>query len=76
MTEYEKSGKLFYFPIVQAPDENWQLADGNVTPKMIENIMPPDEPDSLIIVCGPPKLKEEVKVILDSMEYENYYIFN
>ena len=76
MTEYEKAGKLFYFPIVQAPDENWQLADGDVTHKMIENIMPPDEDDSLIIVCGPPKLKEDVKKILDEMEYQNYYIFN
>jgi len=54
LTEYEKAGKLFYFPIVQAPDENWQLADGHVTPKMIEAIMPPkNDPDSLIIICGP-----------------------
>jgi hypothetical protein len=31
LIEYEKAGKLFYFPIVQAPDENWQLADGHVS---------------------------------------------
>ena len=52
------------------------MADGKVTSKMIENIMPPDEPDSLIIVCGPPALKSEVKEILEEMEYKNYYIFN
>ena len=54
LTEYEKMGKLFYFPVVQAPDENWELADGRVTKEMIENIMPPiNDPESLIIVCGP-----------------------
>ena len=54
LTEYEKMGKLFYFPVVQAPDENWQMADGRISKDMIENIMPPiDDPESLIIVCGP-----------------------
>ena len=31
LIEYEKEGKLFYFPVVQAPDENWELADGHVS---------------------------------------------
>jgi hypothetical protein len=53
------------------------MADGNVTAKMIEAIMPPkDDPESLIIICGPQKLKDEVKSILDEMEYTNYFIFN
>jgi hypothetical protein len=41
LTEYEKQGKLFYFPIVQAPDENWALGTGHITEKMIEALMPP-----------------------------------
>jgi hypothetical protein len=41
LTEYEKAGKLFYFPLVQAPDENWTLGTGRITPKMIEELMPP-----------------------------------
>ena len=62
LTEYEKMGKLFYFPVVQAPDENWEMADGHVTEAMIEHIMPPkDDPDSLTIVCGPQKLKDQVR---------------
>ena len=76
LTDYEKAGKLFYFPIVQAPDENWSMGDGDVSKHMIENVMPPrNAPNSLIIVCGPPKLKEDVKALLDEMGYENYFIF-
>lgn len=28
LTDFEKQGKLYYFPIVQAPDENWTLGSG------------------------------------------------
>jgi NAD(P)H-flavin reductase len=53
------------------------MADGHVSSKMIEEFMPPkNEEDTLIIVCGPPKLKESVKKILDDMEYENYFVFS
>ena len=77
LVEYEKAGKLFYFPIVQAPDENWHMADGRITKQMIEHIMPPkNEPNTLIIVCGPPQMKNDVKALLDEMEYTNYFIFN
>lgn len=41
LTEYEKQGKLFYFPVVQAPDENWQHGEGYISEKMIEALMPP-----------------------------------
>ncbi len=56
-------GKLYYFPIVQAPDENWQLGGtGRITQKMIENMMPPkNQEDSLIIICGGPGIKTEVE---------------
>ena len=44
---------------------------------MIKNLMPPkNEEDTIIIVCGPPKLKEAVKELLDELEYTNYFIFN
>ena len=32
---------MYYFPIVQAPDENWTLGSGRITPQMIESFMPP-----------------------------------
>lgn len=33
--------------------------------------------DSLIIVCGPPKLKDEMKrVMVDEMGYTNTFFFN
>ena len=61
-------GKLFYFPIVQAPDENWTLGTGHITEKMIDSFMPPkskslsfqiilallDQDDSIILICGGP----------------------
>jgi NAD(P)H-flavin reductase len=77
LTDFEKQGKLFYFPVVQAPDENWQHGEGHVTQKMIEALMPPlDCPESGVIVCGPDKLKAKVGELLKSMDYHNYYLFN
>jgi hypothetical protein len=36
-----------------------------------------DLDDSLIIVCGPPKLKDEMKkIIVDQMGYTNCFFFN
>ena len=31
LTEFEKLGKLSYFPLVQNPDENWTLGQGKIT---------------------------------------------
>lgn len=64
LTEFEKIGKLSYLPVVQNPDENWSLAKGRVTKSMIEHFMPFDyddaNSDSLIMVCGPPALKDSI----------------
>ena len=69
-------GKLFYFPIVQAPDENWTLGTGHITEKMIEEMMPPkNRDDSLILICGGNQLKDEVVQVLKRMDYRNYFIF-
>lgn len=69
-------GKLFYFPLVQAPDENWTLGTGRITPKMIESLMPPqNRDDSILLICGGGSLIKEVKEVLDQMEYKNYYAF-
>lgn len=44
---------------------------------MIEELMPPkNDPESLLIICGPPRLKEDVVKILNEMDYRNYYEFN
>lgn len=69
LTEFEKEGKLCYFPLVQNPDENWTQGQGKVTEEMIRALMPEPYPndntesDSLIIVCGPPKLRDSIKEI-------------
>ena len=48
-----------------------------MTKDMIKEFMPDKNDDeSLIIVCGPPALKESVKTLLDEMDYKNYFIFN
>ena len=39
-----------------------------------EEIKAPE--DSVIIVCGPERLKESVKQILDKMEWKNAFYFN
>ena len=80
MTEFEKAGKLCYFPLVQNPDENWTLGQGRVNEAMIRSLMPEPQAkggddDSLIIICGPPKLKESVSQILDEMGWDNAFIY-
>lgn len=84
-------GKLFYFPVVQNPDENWTMGEGRITHKMIESFMPPksnfpilltkpsktlDRYDSIVLVCGPTRLKEELVRLFTEMDYRNYFIFN
>ena len=83
MTDYEKLGKLCYFPLVQNPDENWTQGQGRVTDQMIRSFMPEpypndnDKSDSMIIVCGPPKLRESVgPLISDKMGWKNAFIYN
>ena len=83
MTDYEKAGLLCYFPLVQNPDENWTLGQGRVTEQMIRSFMPEPYPndneasDSMIIVCGPPKLKEAVgPLISEQMGWKNAFIYH
>ena len=83
MTDFEKAGKLCYFPLVQNPDENWTLGSGRVNEKMIRAMMPEpypkeegsEEDNSVIIVCGPPKLKESVAEIINQMGWQNTFIY-
>jgi rhodanese-related sulfurtransferase len=61
---------------VQAPDENWTLGTGRITPKMIESFMPPpNREDSIVLVCGGGQLIKEVSEVMDQMGYKNYYAF-
>ena len=34
-----------------------------------------EEDDSIIIICGPPKLKESVAGIIDGMGWNNVFIY-
>lgn len=85
LTEFEKMGKLSYFPLVQNPDENWTLATGQITKQMLESTMP--EPlclnsedktkeDSVIIVCGPDGLKKAMKELFAEMKWQNVFYFD
>lgn len=83
LTDYEKAGKLCYFPLVQNPDENWMNGTGRVSEQMIRSFMPEPFPndntqsDSIIIVCGPPKLRESVGTIIgDEMGWKNAFIYD
>lgn len=80
LLEFEKEGKLCYFPVVQNPDENWAMGQGRITAKMIQSFMPEpksDNDDSLIIVCGPQALKDEVTAIIDQeLGWKNCFVFN
>mmetsp|Transcript_43070 Transcript_43070/g.31447 ORF Transcript_43070/g.31447 Transcript_43070/m.31447 type:complete len:81 (+) Transcript_43070:614-856(+) len=74
LTEFEKQGKLFYMPVVQAKDDNWNMASGKITKEMIDAFMPPSgRDDSLILVCGSKKLKEEVAPLLSQFSHCYYF---
>ena len=71
-------GKLCYFPLVQNPDEQWTQGTGRVTPQMIESFMPEpfeDTDDSLVVLCGPPKLKDSVSEIMSTMGWKNFFVY-
>lgn len=80
LTEFEKIGKLCYLPLVQNPDENWTQAKGRITKPLIENFMPFDysdsEKDSVVMVCGPGKLKEAVQELGSELGMKNLFFFN
>ena len=80
LIEFEKTGKLCYLPVVQNADENWTMARGRITKEMIQHFMPMDYDDnvsdSLIMVCGPPALKESVSQLGEEMGLKNLYFFN
>ena len=86
MTDFEKLGKLCYFPLVQNPDEQWTFGQGKINKEMISNLMPEPlllgedsqsgEEDSVIIVCGPPKLKESMQEIMAELGWNNAFYFN
>ena len=82
LTELEKDGKLCYFPVVMKPDENWAMGQGAITAKMVESFMPEpncsgENDDSIIMVCGPPKFKNDLRKILeDELQWTNGFYFS
>lgn len=78
LTEFEKAGKLSYLPVVQNPDENWTMAQGRINEQLISNFMPQpiaDVEDSIVMCCGPPKLRDSIEGILKEMEWSNGFMF-
>ena len=72
-----------YFPLVQNPDENWTQGQGRVNELMVKSFMPEPYPkdneksDSMIIVCGPPPLRESCKTIIeDDLGWRNTFIYD
>ena len=81
LSDYEAAGKLAYLPVVQNPDENWTHAQGRITQQMLEHFMPLEyedkgPKDSLIMVCGPPALKDSITAIANEMKISNLFTFN
>jgi cytochrome-b5 reductase len=51
--------KIHY--LLDRPSENWTGGQGFVSDKVVKEFMPgPDEPDTLVAVCGPDKMLELV----------------
>jgi len=61
-----------YYTVDNALDKSWSHWTGHVTPEMVKETMPaPNEPDSIVMLCGPDHLLNHVAGnnmdLLDSM---------
>ncbi len=72
----EFSHQYKYFYTVDNPSENWNGFTGYISPEMITETMPPPSDDTLILLCGPPKMiSEAVKPGLEVLNYSQENIF-
>ena len=72
----EFSDQYKYFYTVDEPSENWNGFTGFINSKMITDTMPPPSDDTLILLCGPPKMiSQAVKPTLEELNYPKETIF-
>eukprot|EP00808_Paulinella_micropora_P028392 g51157.t1 len=68
--------KVFY-TLDKPPASGWKYGSGFVTSDMIQQHLPANSPDTLILCCGPPPMMNFMEKNLKSLDFEasNYYIY-
>ena len=62
---------------LDSPSDEWEGFTGFIDQEMIKNTMPDPGEDTLILLCGPPKMNSEaVKPALEALGYTADMIFN
>eukprot|EP01135_Chromosphaera_perkinsii_P007960 Nk52_evm32s1073 gene=Nk52_evmTU32s1073 len=59
------------------PPEGWTQGVGFIDEKMIREVMHPPEPDTMIVICGPPAMCKIMKSYLENLGYSKdmYYSY-
>ena len=70
------SDKFNFFYTLDQPPEDWDGFTGFINEEMISKTMPPPSDDTLILLCGPPKMNVLVKNALEEIGYSKESIFN
>ena len=72
----EFSHQYRFFYTLDEPDGNWNGFSGFIDSDMIKNTMPAPSEDTLILLCGPPKMiSEAVRPNLEELNYSKESIF-
>ena len=72
----EFSDQYRFFYTLDEPGDNWNGFSGFINSDMIKNTMPAPSEDTLILLCGPPKMiSEAVKPSLEELDYSKENIF-
>ena len=72
----EFSHQYKYFYTINEPNDNWTGNTGHINTKMLAETMPQNTDDTLILLCGPPKMiSEAAKPSLEELNYSKENIF-
>ena len=72
----EFSHQYKYFYTISESNENWTGYTGHINTKMLNETMPQNTDDTLILLCGPPKMiSEAAKPSLEELNYSKENIF-
>jgi len=72
----EFSHQYKYFYTISESNDNWTGYTGHINTKMLNETMPQNTDDTLILLCGPPKMiSEAAKPSLEELNYSKENIF-
>ena len=72
----KRPGQIQVFFCLDNPPEAWMGFSGFITRNMLQQVLPPPEPDVMVFLCGPPPMiKKACMPNLKALGYEADHIF-